>query len=292
MSLKLKSTDDGRVDHYVTLTWDNWPEGGSYGCVVSAKDRDEAELMAKMEMAESRYDEGAPEAHDTVETVYAELADKWHVVDCYPVKDFIGNHMPTNPTNHVAVAAHVVAHFIDNNMTDINAILAQITHRQNMDTPMRHMLSEWVLAAGVVAGYATFNENDIDWVETDRDGNTKLVMKDGSSRLPPPGWSNDISAPKVGDTIRHIKRGSLYTVIDVTLSSPHPFRCGQSTKDNQVLGTVALSLNTHSDVMVQMSQVDPLTYRGAWLCYENVTGMKFLRPVVEFTSDRFEKAGQ
>ena len=33
---------------YVTLTWDNWPEGGSYGAVVEAKDHEAEDLVRNL----------------------------------------------------------------------------------------------------------------------------------------------------------------------------------------------------------------------------------------------------
>lgn len=81
---------------YVTLTWDDWPEGGSYGTVVEAADHDEAEALARREMAESRAAESCFEGEEpeAPEAVLAAYEHAWHLVDCWPVDDFIAGHTP------------------------------------------------------------------------------------------------------------------------------------------------------------------------------------------------------
>lgn len=69
--------------YYVTLTWDDFPEGGSFGTIVEADGYDQAEDLARQQMAESR-----PELGDSVE----EVSRQWHVVDCFPLDDFIERH--------------------------------------------------------------------------------------------------------------------------------------------------------------------------------------------------------
>lgn len=74
---------------YVTMTWDDWPEGGSFGTVIEAKTEDHAEALCKVEMAQSAADnERADHVKDALET----WGEQWHVVDCFPVDDFIENH--------------------------------------------------------------------------------------------------------------------------------------------------------------------------------------------------------
>lgn len=70
---------------YVTLTWHDWPEGGSYGTVVEAKDYETAEQMARDEMA-ATYSQEID--HHVDPNDY-----KWHLVDCFKVDDFIKRHM-------------------------------------------------------------------------------------------------------------------------------------------------------------------------------------------------------
>lgn len=65
---------------YVSMTWDDWPEGGSYGTTVLALDHEAAEEACKLEMAELRADEDTD-------------SDKWHVVDCFDLDEFITNNM-------------------------------------------------------------------------------------------------------------------------------------------------------------------------------------------------------
>jgi len=82
---------------YVTLTWHDWPEGGSYGTVVDAADHDTAEAYARLEMA-GAYAEAVSYEDDVVtpEHVLATYSDRWHVVDCWAVQDFLDQHNPPN----------------------------------------------------------------------------------------------------------------------------------------------------------------------------------------------------
>ena len=73
---------------YVTMTWDNWPDGGSYGTVVEAESAEDAELQCRAEMARSRLGEG----YETIAEVIDQYGDDWHVVDCWDLDEFIGRH--------------------------------------------------------------------------------------------------------------------------------------------------------------------------------------------------------
>lgn len=68
---------------YVTLTWDNWPEGGSFGTIVTADDWDDAEHAARWEMANHREEFDHP-----VECIES-CGDDWHLVDCWDLDEFI-----------------------------------------------------------------------------------------------------------------------------------------------------------------------------------------------------------
>lgn len=75
---------------YVTMTWDDWPEGGSYCTVVEAKDYAEAEHFCKFEMAEARtelFEDGEPESYPGywMQT----YGDVWETVDCVPVSSLM-----------------------------------------------------------------------------------------------------------------------------------------------------------------------------------------------------------
>lgn len=70
---------------YVTLTWHDWPEGGSYGTIVEAKDHEEAEKMSRAEMAESY----SATINSTVEYAQRAYGHNWHLVDCFNLDDFI-----------------------------------------------------------------------------------------------------------------------------------------------------------------------------------------------------------
>jgi hypothetical protein len=69
---------------YVSLTWDNWPEGGSYGTRVMADTYEQAEAMAKLEMAGTRCDEDT----DVLYWLEAYADSDWHLVDCFTVEEF------------------------------------------------------------------------------------------------------------------------------------------------------------------------------------------------------------
>lgn len=74
--------------YYVTVTWDNWPEGGSYGDIVEAESPAEAEAIIMQAMADSKACEGSDESP---EAIMASYASKWHVVDCFDVDAFISS---------------------------------------------------------------------------------------------------------------------------------------------------------------------------------------------------------
>lgn len=83
---------------YVSMTWDDWPEGGSYGTVVEAADHDEAEALCRREMAQSRIADGEPgEENSTPEYWLEHYGDKWHVVDCYDLDKLILEDMREHP---------------------------------------------------------------------------------------------------------------------------------------------------------------------------------------------------
>lgn len=73
---------------YVTLTWHDWPEGGSYGAIVEAKNPDEAEKLARAEMR-ATYLSNYPEVDDDF---LDERDMNWHLVDCFDIDDFIQQH--------------------------------------------------------------------------------------------------------------------------------------------------------------------------------------------------------
>lgn len=74
---------------YVTKTWDDWPEGGSFNTIVQADTYGDAEHAAIWEMAQSRADEredGCDEAY-----IIGIYGHEWHTVDCFTVDGFIQN---------------------------------------------------------------------------------------------------------------------------------------------------------------------------------------------------------
>lgn len=83
---------------YVTMTWDDWPEGGSYGTVVEAESYEDAERLTKEEMAKTR-----AEGHDEDDLKDPEWwleneGNNWHVVDCFELDPFIQKHSAQGAT--------------------------------------------------------------------------------------------------------------------------------------------------------------------------------------------------
>lgn len=80
--------------YYVTITWDDFPEGGSYGTVVDATDHTDAENLCRFEMAETRCEDAEPESDESYPSYWIEqYKDTWHVVDCFPLDEFINRHI-------------------------------------------------------------------------------------------------------------------------------------------------------------------------------------------------------
>lgn len=83
---------------YLTLTWEGWPEGGSFGVTIEAADHDAAVNGAKREMALARL-EPLSDAYDgmdeeeAIKKILETYADDWHVVDCFDLDVFIKNHL-------------------------------------------------------------------------------------------------------------------------------------------------------------------------------------------------------
>ena len=73
---------------YVTLTWHDWPEGGSYGTVVEAESSQQAEDLARAEMRATYAEEGEDYDDDYLD----DRNNNWHLVDCFKVDDFIKRH--------------------------------------------------------------------------------------------------------------------------------------------------------------------------------------------------------
>jgi hypothetical protein len=74
---------------YVTMTWHDWPEGGSYGTVVEAASFDEAEQLCRAEMAQHYVDD---DPDNTPDRILAEFDHQWHLVDCFDLDEFIKDH--------------------------------------------------------------------------------------------------------------------------------------------------------------------------------------------------------
>lgn len=92
---------------YVTATWHDWPEGGSFGTIVEVSEQDTqlsgfppgfgcaigAERMCHEEMAQTMaHDWAADEPEADPAWWLANYADQWHIVDCFDLDEFIERH--------------------------------------------------------------------------------------------------------------------------------------------------------------------------------------------------------
>ena len=77
---------------YVTMTWDDFPEGGSYGNIFEAVDVGAAVLRCREAMAESRIEERDGEGN--VSELVKQYANIWHVIDCWDVDAFVERNLP------------------------------------------------------------------------------------------------------------------------------------------------------------------------------------------------------
>lgn len=100
---------------YVTLTWEDWPEGGSYGTVIVDVDNEvQALASAKLEMAVSRTEafkeitEGV-EDMATPEYWLENYGEAWEVVDCFDLDEFIQRHDTRKPTRAELIEANDAA---------------------------------------------------------------------------------------------------------------------------------------------------------------------------------------
>ena len=112
-----------RFKFYVSLTWDDWPEGGSFAESVWAANETEAERAVRWSMAESRaveqcrddepdhcahcgFDEQdgsdiCPECgwnawtkgRSAAEQVLDSYGTEWHLVDCFRIDEFVMQHI-------------------------------------------------------------------------------------------------------------------------------------------------------------------------------------------------------
>ncbi len=73
---------------YVTMTWDDWPEGGSYGTVIEAETSEQAETLCRQEMAATRAEDSDITAQDYLD----DYSNEWVVVDCFDLDKFIEEH--------------------------------------------------------------------------------------------------------------------------------------------------------------------------------------------------------
>lgn len=82
--------EDLAAPWYVSMTWHDFPQGGSYGAVVTARNAEEAEKACRFEMAEAEFTDG--ECGRSLADVVEEYKDEWHIIDCFPLQQFINQH--------------------------------------------------------------------------------------------------------------------------------------------------------------------------------------------------------
>ena len=73
---------------YVTMTWHDFPDGGSYGTVVEARDHNHAEKLCRAEMAHF----GSEEGHQTEAEMLEYYGSDWVAIDCFDLDEFIESH--------------------------------------------------------------------------------------------------------------------------------------------------------------------------------------------------------
>lgn len=81
--------------YYVTMTWDDWPDGGSYGTVVRASDHEHAEELCREKMARVRtegIDTFDPESK--IKWWLENYGSEWHLVDCFDLDEFVARNLP------------------------------------------------------------------------------------------------------------------------------------------------------------------------------------------------------
>jgi len=115
---------------YVTMTWDNWPEGGSYGEIIEAENDHEAEASCRQMMAESRAgdpdDKDYDAEFDSPEYYLEAYADEWEIVDCYDIENqvdaWIASGMIGLPkvAKDLLVALKDLVRIIDTPTVDVN----------------------------------------------------------------------------------------------------------------------------------------------------------------------------
>lgn len=74
---------------YVTITWHDWPEGGSYGEIVEAETAEDAEAQVRLLMADSIQDAWDEKDGVSMTDLVEEYAGQWHLVDCWDVDEFV-----------------------------------------------------------------------------------------------------------------------------------------------------------------------------------------------------------
>lgn len=86
--------------YYVSKTWEDFPEGGSYGTIAEAHSYEEAEELCDYEMAQFRATnagwQGDTEDNDptvTPEYYLEHYSDEWDTVDCFDLDEFIVRHL-------------------------------------------------------------------------------------------------------------------------------------------------------------------------------------------------------
>lgn len=89
---------------YVTMGWEDFPEGGTYGDVIEAADQDAAIEQCKKDMAACRADGNAEDAEADAAEILEEYNNNWTNIDCWDVDEFIERHGP-KPSRAELIAA-------------------------------------------------------------------------------------------------------------------------------------------------------------------------------------------
>jgi hypothetical protein len=94
-----KPPAEGLIRFYVVKAWDNFPEGGTCGEIVWAKDCAGAEMQMLHIMADRRIaaysteHDPASDHEDEIQATIRDYQQEWHTIDCWPVDGFIEKHL-------------------------------------------------------------------------------------------------------------------------------------------------------------------------------------------------------
>ena len=89
LELGPKPPAEGLRRFYVVKAWDDFPEGGTCGEIIWAKDHEDAEAQMVEIMLDYRQDEWIDDPDGARESFRDRYAVEWETIDCWPLDEFI-----------------------------------------------------------------------------------------------------------------------------------------------------------------------------------------------------------